>query len=103
MLVYLNDCFSGGQTQFPALNLEVSPRRGTALVFYPASVDGYLDKRALHAALPAVDVKFVSQVWIRQTSYNGLPSKRLRTTLGTSFDATSQASNLLGQLLPVQA
>jgi prolyl 4-hydroxylase len=46
--------------------LEVRPTRGTALVFFPATVDGHLDPRTLHAALPAVDTKFVSQIWIRQ-------------------------------------
>lgn len=101
MLVYLNDCVNGGQTQFPALNLQVSPRRGTALVFFPASVDGLLDKRALHAALPAIDIKFVSQVWIRQTNYSGIPSKRLEKTLGVPFDAVGQASALLGLQSPV--
>jgi prolyl 4-hydroxylase len=59
------------------MNLQVSPRKGTAVVFFPATVDGYLDKRALHAALPAIDTKYVSQVWIRQGPYTGSPSKRL--------------------------
>jgi len=77
VLVYLNDCAQGGQTDFPAMNLQVSPRKGTAVVFFPATVDGYLDKRALHAALPAIDTKYVSQVWIRQGPYTGAPSKRL--------------------------
>jgi prolyl 4-hydroxylase len=77
VLIYLNDCVQGGQTEFPVMNLQVSPRKGTAVVFFPATVDGYLDKRALHAALPAIDTKYVSQVWIRQSAYIGLPSKRL--------------------------
>ena len=77
VLVYLNDCSMGGQTDFPAMNIQVSPRKGTAVVFFPATVDGYLDKRALHAALPAVDTKYVSQVWIRQGNYTGTPSRRL--------------------------
>ena len=77
VLVYLNDCTQGGQTDFPAMNLQVTPRKGTAVVFFPATVDGYLDKRAQHAALPAIDTKYVSQVWIRQNNYTGSPSKRL--------------------------
>ena len=48
-----------------------------AVVFFPSTLDGLLDKMALHAAMPAVDVKYVSQVWIRQTNYEGRPSKRL--------------------------
>jgi prolyl 4-hydroxylase len=66
VLVYLNDCLRGGQTVFPIMNLHVSPRKGAALVFFPATIDGYLDQMALHAALPAIDTKYVSQVWIRQ-------------------------------------
>lgn len=85
VLVYLNDVSRGGATVFPSLNIQVQPRRGTALVFFPATVDGLLDKMALHAALPAVDTKFVSQVWIRQRNYEGLPSKRL-------FPNTEQAA-----------
>ena len=77
VLVYLNDVGRGGETNFPALNLAVRPRRGMAVVFFPATVDGLLDRNALHAALPAVDPKFVSQVWIRQDRYDGLPSKRI--------------------------
>lgn len=81
VLVYLNDCMQGGQTDFPAMNLQVTPRKGSAVIFFPATVDGYLDKRALHAALPAIDTKYVSQVWIRQSNYTGSPSKRLVTPM----------------------
>lgn len=89
VLIYLNDVPRGGATRFPALNLDVQPRRGMALVFFPATIDGVLDKMALHAALPAVDTKFVSQVWIRQSNYNGQPSKRLPQTLGLPLDGLS--------------
>jgi prolyl 4-hydroxylase len=77
VLTYLNDVPRGGATSFPNLNIEVRPRKGMALVFFPATLDGLLDKMALHAALPAVDVKYVSQVWVRQSNYDGTPSKRL--------------------------
>lgn len=77
VLVYLNDVPRGGATAFPNLNIEVQPRRGMALVFFPSTLDGLMDKMALHAALPAVDVKYVSQIWIRQSNYDGRPSKRL--------------------------
>jgi len=82
VLIYLNTVQQGGATRFPALNLDVQPVRGMALVFFPATVDGLLDKMALHAALPAIDTKYVSQVWIRQSTYHGQPSKRLPVPLG---------------------
>lgn len=85
VLVYLNNVERGGETAFPALNLEIRPRKGTAIVFFPATVDGLLDKNVLHAAKPAIDTKYVSQVWIRQGNYDGIPSKRI-------FSSVEQAS-----------
>ena len=85
VLTYLNDVSEGGHTSFPALNLSVKPQKGMAIVFFPATVDGLLDTYALHAALPAVDTKYVSQVWIRQGDYDGVPSKRM-------FSSVEQAS-----------
>ena len=81
----LGATYQGGATSFPALGLQVQPRQGTAVVFFPATVDGLLDKMALHAALPAIDTKYVSQVWIRQGEYVGHPSKRLTQTMGVPF------------------
>ena len=85
VLIYLNDVHRGGATRFPSLNLDVQPVRGMALVFFPATIDGMLDQMALHAAMPAIDVKYVSQVWVRQGNYNGQPSKRLPATMGVPF------------------
>ncbi|KAH8069813.1 procollagen-proline 4-dioxygenase [Aureococcus anophagefferens] len=36
-----------------------------------------LPQNYLHAAEPAVDPKWVSQIWIRQRAYNGLASVRI--------------------------
>ena len=90
VLIYLNTVHQGGATRFPALNLDVQPRKGMALVFFPATIDGILDTMALHAALPAIDTKYVSQVWIRQSNYSGQPSKRLPVPLGVPFGPQQQ-------------
>lgn len=82
ILIYLNDVEVGGATKFPLLNIEVQPKRGMAVVFFPATVGGKLDRGALHTALPAVDTKYVSQIWVREGEYvgdvlSGSPDKRL--------------------------
>jgi hypothetical protein len=69
VLMYLNDVGEGGETHFPHMNLKIPPTKGTALVFFPSTVDGEMDVQALHAALPAVDTKYVSQVWVRERTY----------------------------------
>lgn len=99
VLVYLNDVPRGGSTAFPNLNIEVQPRRGMALVFFPSSLDGLLDKMALHAAMPAVDVKYVSQVWIRQGNYEGRPSKRLAEPMLVGLQERRQNEQRQAQLL----
>jgi prolyl 4-hydroxylase len=105
VLLYLNDVARGGATRFPALNLDVQPRQGMALVFFPATIDGMLDRMALHAAMPAVDTKYVSQVWIRQGHYAGQPSKRLPqimgAPLGPPFTTPQPATAPYGQSIPV--
>jgi len=79
VLIYLNNVERGGHTSFPTLDLTFKPEEGKALVFFPASLDGTIDSRALHAALPAVDTKWVCQVWVRQSEYNGVNNLTLDT------------------------
>jgi prolyl 4-hydroxylase len=66
-LIYLNNVASGGSTFFPNLGVRAVPAEGSALVFFPASIDGDVDYQALHTAEDADDQKWVSQIWIRQS------------------------------------
>lgn len=75
VLVYLNQVHAGGSTYFRRIDLEIKPKKGCALVFFPGFMNGELDTDALHAGMPAVDAKWVSQVWIRQSfREDGQPS-----------------------------
>ena len=69
VLVYLNDVAEGGGTGFDNLDITISPALGKALVFFPCTLDGALDKQALHCAQDAKDTKWVSQVWLRQAPF----------------------------------
>ena len=74
LLIYLNDCEAGGATRFLALDedcaddggLAVRPVKGDALLFFPCGRSGSAepDDRALHEAMPAVDEKWIAQVWL---------------------------------------
>lgn len=75
VLCYLNDVAEGGSTAFRRVNFEVKPKKGNALIFFPGFMNGELDTDALHAGMPAIDTKWVSQVWIRQSfREDGQPS-----------------------------
>lgn len=81
VLCYLNDVREGGATSFKRVNFEVKPKKGTALIFFPGFMNGELDTDALHAGMPAVDTKWVSQVWIRQSfREDGQPSSPVPDT-----------------------
>jgi prolyl 4-hydroxylase len=75
VLIYLNNVDEGGETHFPYVDLKIRPTKGTALVFFPSTANGEFDVQTMHAALPAVDTKYVSQVWVRERTFTGNPRK----------------------------
>lgn len=75
VLMYLNNVIEGGGTYFRRINFEVQPVKGMAVVFFPGFMNGELDQDALHAGMPPVGIKWVSQVWVRQSfREDGQPS-----------------------------
>jgi prolyl 4-hydroxylase len=70
-IVYLNEGFGGGETDFPAIGVHVQPRAGDVLVFHNALPDGRMDPRARHAGLPVTNgVKWIATRWIRAAPYD---------------------------------
>ncbi len=76
LLVYLNDVDDGGTTRFGRLpqvddqrqvkgdkNLNIIPKKGDALLFFPADKNGIFDERTEHEGCPAVDQKWVARIW----------------------------------------
>ncbi|MCU0975832.1 MAG: 2OG-Fe(II) oxygenase [Steroidobacteraceae bacterium] len=66
LLVYLNDGFGGGETEFPRLGLRLRPPAGSAISFPSITPDGELDPRSLHAGLPpSRGEKWLISKWFR--------------------------------------
>lgn len=64
--VYLNEVQAGGETAFPARDLDVRPRRGRAVMFRNVHADGRPDMDSLHAGMPVrAGEKWLSTCWIR--------------------------------------
>ena len=76
-LMYLNTPQQGGATFFRDFDLRIKPETGRAVIFFPGTLEGQLDPRMMHAAEPAEDEKWVSQVWIRQTTCNGVSTEQV--------------------------
>ncbi|MFL6750940.1 MAG: 2OG-Fe(II) oxygenase [Sphingomicrobium sp.] len=69
-LVYLNEDFEGGETEFPAPGLKLRGGVGDALFFRNVDRNGQADARATHAGLPITDgQKWLASRWIRERPF----------------------------------
>jgi len=70
VLVYLNDDYEGGETDFPRLNWRFKGETGDALIFWNLSATGERERHSLHAGLPvASGEKWLLSKWIREKPY----------------------------------
>ena len=69
-LVWLNDQFEGGETDFPLIKVRIRGAIGDMLVFRNLRDDGQFDQRMIHAGLPVTEgVKWMASRWIRTKPY----------------------------------
>jgi len=65
-LIYLNEGFEGGETDFPLIGLRHQGRIGDALFFWNVKPTGAVDRDTLHAGLPpATGQKWLFSQWVR--------------------------------------
>jgi prolyl 4-hydroxylase len=74
-LVYLNEEYTGGETEFIKTGLKVRGHKGDVLVFRSQADDGGLDPLAEHAGLPVISgTKYLASRWIRARKYVEKPA-----------------------------
>lgn len=65
-LIWLNDDFDGGETDFPKIGVRVRGEVGDMLVFRNVRDSGAFDERMIHAGLPVTrGTKWMASRWIR--------------------------------------
>lgn len=70
IIMYLNDVTAGGATIFPEINLNVYPKKGSALYFSYFNTSGQIDPLTLHGGAPVVEgEKWIATKWLRENSY----------------------------------
>jgi prolyl 4-hydroxylase len=71
-LIYLNDDFTGGSTDFPELGVSIKPPKYSAIVFRPLENDGNrCHPLALHKGTEVTSgIKYICNIWIRQGEYS---------------------------------
>jgi len=72
-IIYLNDDFTGGETEFPKHNIKVKPKIGKAVLFFNLNDDN-TDRRinSFHGGLPpTTGEKWMCNKWIRLKPIKG--------------------------------
>ena len=65
-MIYLNDVEEGGTTEFPALKLAVTPKKGMAVIWNSLLADGSVNPATSHWAKPIIQgEKYVITKWFR--------------------------------------
>ncbi len=69
-VIYLSDVEAGGCTVFPALGLEVRPKKGSAVFFANVDADGTPDRKTLHGGqVMTRGVRDIATTWLRESVY----------------------------------
>jgi prolyl 4-hydroxylase len=65
-LLYLNDGFEGGETEFPLVGMRCKGNKGDALCFWNVLPNGSPDRQTMHAGLPPTQgEKWLLSQWVR--------------------------------------
>jgi hypothetical protein len=82
-LVYLNEGYEGGETEFPELGVRYKGAPGDALLFFSLDLEGNPDPRTLHAGTPpTAGEKWVLSQWIRTKTPPGVGDPRFVEAMG---------------------
>jgi hypothetical protein len=70
VLIYLNEGYEGGETEFPELDWRFKGKPGDALVFWNLTPAGEPDQRTQHAGLPPTSgEKWLYSKWVRERAF----------------------------------
>lgn len=76
-LIYLNDDYDGGETEFPEIGIRHKGRKGDGLLFWSVGEDGKPDPLTLHAGTPPLrGEKWVLSQWLRRPLTELKPARR---------------------------
>lgn len=81
LMIYLNNDFEGGGTNFPNIDVTVMPMAGKA-VTWQNMIDGKLQDNSLHEGMPVTNgKKYIVTSWWRERSWSNVEEKKSYTQL----------------------
>lgn len=80
-LLYLNDDYEGGETEFMEVGFKFKARRGDGLLFLNVDAKGEPDPMSMHAGVPTTrGEKWVLSLWLRGKPVNAFQTPRVPAT-----------------------
>lgn len=65
-LIYLNDDFEGGETDFPKIPYKAIPKKNKLIIWKNVDENNKVEYNSLHAGLPVTDgTKYIAIFWVR--------------------------------------
>jgi len=88
LMIYLNDDFKGGETNFPNKELSVKPELGKAVWWRNTKDDGSGDETVLHEGSDVISgTKYIITAWFRERNFiNPQPIKKAPLEIKTESD-----------------
>lgn len=69
-LIYLNDDFKGGETNFPSIGLTIQPKRGKAILFWNTDKDENIYEESKHQGMSVLEgQKYICTKWSHLRAY----------------------------------
>lgn len=69
-IIYLNNGYQGGETEFPKINRIIKPETGKLVIWENCYKDGTRNEDSRHAGLPVeFGTKYIGVIWIRNEKY----------------------------------
>lgn len=85
-ILYLNDNFEGGETDFPKQDFVVKPKTGSIFTWRNINVDGTVKEDSLHAGLPVTKgIKYILIIWIRENEIRKKTKPTPKVNSGIKF------------------
>jgi hypothetical protein len=77
-MVYLNDDLEGGQTRFPNIDLEFTPKKGMAVLWQNINKKGEMETDSLHEGCDVISgTKYIITAWVRENEMSSNTENQL--------------------------
>ena len=77
LMIYLNDDFEGGETEFEKIGLKIKPEKGKAILFWSTDDNGKTIDNSLHRGNKVISgTKMICTKWSHMHKWDNMPTTK---------------------------